>query len=221
MKDDITSIPISEVFEPKDGCPVCRLRDMLEDRSVTYITGAAMMEPDVRIETNKAGFCRHHYGQMLGKGKKLTVALIMQSHLAQISADGTAKRKLGKNERLGESCFICNKLDRNMRQIVQNICVLWEKEKEFRNLYFDQPYICLNHCRMLITAADKMQKKNKTEFIKSTTALTEKQLEALAGDLKHFCDMFDYRKNGQDDWGSSKDSVERTVTFLTSESIDA
>ena len=95
MKDDITSIPISEVFEPKDGCPVCRLRDMLEDRSVTYITGAAMMEPDVRIETNKAGFCRHHYGQMLGKGKKLTVALIMQSHLAQISADGTAKRKLG------------------------------------------------------------------------------------------------------------------------------
>ena len=80
MRDDITSIPISEVFEPKDGCPVCRLRDMLEERSVTYITGAAMMEPDVRIETNKKGFCHLHYGQMLKNSKQLTIALILQSH---------------------------------------------------------------------------------------------------------------------------------------------
>ena len=47
MREDICSIPISEIFEPKDGCPFCRMRDMLEDRMATYITGAAMMEPDV------------------------------------------------------------------------------------------------------------------------------------------------------------------------------
>lgn len=45
MREDICSIPISEIFEPKDGCPFCRMRDMLEDRMATYITGAAMMEP--------------------------------------------------------------------------------------------------------------------------------------------------------------------------------
>ena len=49
MREDICSIPISEIFEPKDGCPFCRMRDMLEDRMATYITGAAMMEPDVRV----------------------------------------------------------------------------------------------------------------------------------------------------------------------------
>ena len=32
MREDITSIPISEVFEPQDGCPLCRLREMLEER---------------------------------------------------------------------------------------------------------------------------------------------------------------------------------------------
>ena len=53
MREDICSIPISEIFEPKDGCPFCRMRDMLEDRMATYITGAAMMEPDVRVETNR------------------------------------------------------------------------------------------------------------------------------------------------------------------------
>ena len=55
MKEDICSIPISELFEPKEGCPLCRMDKMLEDRLAEYITGAAMMEPDVRIETNRLG----------------------------------------------------------------------------------------------------------------------------------------------------------------------
>ena len=28
MRDSIYTIPISEVFEPKCGCPICRMRDM-------------------------------------------------------------------------------------------------------------------------------------------------------------------------------------------------
>ena len=56
MKEDITTIPINDVFEPRDGCPLCRMRDMLEERSTVYITGAAMMEPDVRIKMNETGF---------------------------------------------------------------------------------------------------------------------------------------------------------------------
>lgn len=68
MREDICSIPISEIFEPKDGCPFCRMRDMLEDRMATYITGAAMMEPDVRVETNHLGFCHQHFEQILQRG---------------------------------------------------------------------------------------------------------------------------------------------------------
>ena len=30
MREDICTIPISEVFEPKEGCPICRMRDTLE-----------------------------------------------------------------------------------------------------------------------------------------------------------------------------------------------
>ena len=52
MHDSLVTIPVSEVFEPREGCPLCRLRDTLEQRVVEYITGAAMMEPDIRIQTN-------------------------------------------------------------------------------------------------------------------------------------------------------------------------
>lgn len=223
MRDDITSIPISDVFEPKDGCPVCRLRDMLEERSVTYITGAAMMEPDVRIETNKKGFCNHHYKQMLENSKQLTIALMLHSHLAQIVNDGVTASppgRFGKKQPVKKTCFVCEKLDRNMDHIINNICVLWEKEKEFRNLYADQPYICLEHCKMLTAASGAISGKNRKEFTKVTEKLTLEHLVELANDLQHFCDMFDYRSNGEEDWGNSKDSVERTVKFLTTRDAD-
>ena len=57
MKESIYTIPISEAFEPKRDCPFCTLKNELERHFVEYITGAAMMEPDVRIQTNKQGFC--------------------------------------------------------------------------------------------------------------------------------------------------------------------
>ena len=72
MREDICSIPINDIFGPKDGCPFCRMRDMLEDRMATYITGAAMMEPDVRVETNRLGFCKTHFDQILQRGSRLS-----------------------------------------------------------------------------------------------------------------------------------------------------
>ena len=84
MRYDITNIPVGEVFEERDGCPLCRLRNQLEERAVEYITGAAMMEPDIRMETNKQGFCIDHYRMMLRQRNRLGVALILESHLAEV-----------------------------------------------------------------------------------------------------------------------------------------
>ena len=93
MKDSIYTIPISEVFEPKEGCPLCALYATLEDRWVDYITGAAMMEPDVRIETNRSGFCPKHFDMMLLKRSRLSVALILQTRLAWIDENLEAAHK--------------------------------------------------------------------------------------------------------------------------------
>ncbi len=87
MKEDICSIPINDVFAPKDGCPFCRMRDMLELRMAEYVTGAAMMEPDVRVTTNEQGFCNRHFKMMLKVGSRLSNALILESHLLKISEE--------------------------------------------------------------------------------------------------------------------------------------
>ena len=85
MQENICSIPVNDDFLPKDRSPMCRMRDMLEERKAEYITGSAMMEPNVRIKTNEQGFCFRHFEQMVRLGKRLSNALILESHLKQIS----------------------------------------------------------------------------------------------------------------------------------------
>lgn len=227
MREDITSIPVSEVFEPRDGCPICRLRDTLEDRVVDYITGAAMMEPDVRIETNKKGFCIEHYRMLLKKRNRLGVALILETHLAEIEHQvfdglpllGKAAGKQAASASLAaDTCFVCDKIDWAMSRMLATVCRLWETERDFRQLFDQQTGLCLPHFSLLVsTAASQMNKKNAPDFAKAAAALCRKELTELRGDVSHFCKMFDYRNSGDDaDWGNSRDSIERAIGWLTS-----
>lgn len=225
MREDICTIPINEIFEPKDGCPFCRMRDMLEDRMATYITGAAMMEPDVRIETNRLGFCQTHFDQILERGSRLSVALILESLLAEVEKDIMPKenkiplKKVTANaDRRENSCFICENIDKNMDHLCSTVIKLWQSEEEFRVLYSEQTHICTTHYNTILKAASKMPKKVFPLFASETTKLTKNYMETLRGDVTHFCRMFDYRNKGGD-WGNSRDSIERAIEFLTSRPV--
>lgn len=221
MREDLCSIPIHDVFLPKDGCPFCRMRDMLEDRMATYITGAAMMEPDVREETNRLGFCEEHFNQILARGSRLSVALILESLLAEIRSEAFPKKAaplkkvLPTLARRKDSCFICENLEKNTAHLLETMVDLWQKDPEFRTLYQEQEYICFPHYLQVLEAAKGLPKKSVSLFYEDTTALAGKYLAALNEDVTHFCRMFDYRSAGSD-WGNSKDAIERSIRFLTS-----
>lgn len=220
MREDICSIPINDVFLPKDGCPFCRMRDMLEDRMATYITGAAMMEPDVRVETNRLGFCEEHFNQILARGSRLSVALILESLLHEVEQDvfpegkSTVKKTAAAVRSRQESCFICENIEMNTRHLVANTLKLWQTDPDFRRLYGEQPYICLPHYGMVLEAAQKLPKKDLAAFEPETTRLAKAYLTELSGDVTHFCRMFDYRNAGGD-WGNSRDAIERAIRWLT------
>ena len=99
MKETICTIPINDIFMPKDGCPFCRMEKMLEDQYVKFITGDAMMEPNIRIETNKKGFCHRHFSQMFEMGQKLPNALILESHLQEMIDNFMPKKAKSKPDK--------------------------------------------------------------------------------------------------------------------------
>ena len=92
MKPNITTIPITDLFSETEGCPICRMRRMLEEQYVEYITGDAMMAPDVRIQTNKTGFCHRHLSMMVNTGPRLSNALLLQTHIDELRKTAFPKK---------------------------------------------------------------------------------------------------------------------------------
>lgn len=237
MKDTIYTIPISEVFEPKCGCPLCTLDKALHERWVDYITGAAMMEPDVRIETNRHGFCSKHFDMMLnGSASRLSLALILQTRLQWIDESfdkpyagrgsharpdnsERGRRRGGKGHPGGGDCFVCLKIGNEVKRIASNIVTVWSRESDFRELYAEQEFMCYNHARLLLSAAHEILKKESLAAFREATAnLTRKKLRAIKADIDAFCDLFDYRNAGASHPGKAvATSVERSIAFLTSE----
>lgn len=230
MKETICTIPINDVFLPKDGCPICRMYNMLEAQYVEYITGAAMMEPSVRIQTNQKGFCHTHFNMMVTGGNRLSNALILESHLQDIidnrmpSPKGKPdKKRLAAIDELAGTCYVCDRIYHDMEHFFATIFVEWQNTPEFKQLYGEQPYICLNHYSMLMQSAmgkRGVASKNMAEFNSVTTGLTGNYLNTLKADITHFSSMFDYRNRGGD-WGNSKNAIERSVQFLTGKEVDA
>lgn len=225
MRESILTIPISEIFEPKCECPICRLRNMLEDRCIDYIMGAAMMEPDVRVETNKLGFCHTHLQQMRGKKNRLSLALMLHTHLQAVNEQIFERKSLfeGKAAKqrkisfVNNECFVCSKIDWGMERLLTTFFEMFENDRNFRDLFNNQEYICLPHYDMLVSQSLSMlNKKYHSEFEKSCSKLVKTYLDTLCADVGHYCDMYDYRNTGKDaDWGNSKDSIERSIKFLT------
>ncbi len=218
MAEHLYTIEINEHFEKKCGCPVCSLHAMLEKNEIDTITGAAMMEPTVRIETNRLGFCYEHFNMMITNGKRLPVALILQSHLEEIRThinfskpDSTEKYL----QTLKRSCYVCTRLDEKMNHVYSNIAYLWKTDDHFKKVFSEQSFFCLPHYQALLAASKELGRKDRLAFCEALGTVTENSLRTLNGDIDWFCKKFDYRF-AKEDWKNSKDAIERTVKALTS-----
>ncbi len=221
MNDNIYTIPLSEVFEPKCSCPLCLLEQKLEERCIEYIMGAAMMEPDVRIETNQKGFCDKHFEMMLSVRNRLSLNLILESHLKLIQSDIASdkinkKSKIKQLEDMSSSCYVCDKINWAMERMVANIVKTYESDSAFADLFKSQPMLCQKHYLALIKASDKMSKKARTEFDKTATDLYRKTLEHALCDVSAFCKSFDYRSANSGPLPENvKNSAQTAIDFLT------
>ncbi len=227
--EKIYTIPVNEAFEASAadkacGCPFCRLYNHLEFNEIDAVLGAAMMEPDIRIETNKKGFCKEHFDIMFGYKNRLGLALILESHLGENRAaafpHGLAGLMNGNAKKLSEmssSCYVCDKIEYHFSRMLDTAILLYNEDGAFRKKFAAQPYFCLPHyARMMEYAKVKLPKKVYAEFEKTAKALEESYYAELNEDISWFCKKFDYRYENEP-WKNSKDAVERAIKFLRSD----
>ncbi len=228
MEEKIYTIPVNEAFDESDGCPFCRLKKKLEDTERELIMGASMMEPDIRIKTNKLGFCKKHFSKMFEMNNRLSLALMLESHLDEImnktviwkdsiiGKDNT--KKASENmEAVKDSCYICEKTKEKFEKMMLCSIILWQNGNEFKEKMSKQPYFCLEHASLFLEYARvKLDKKNFAVFAKQLSDVQSAYISSLKEDVSWFCKKFDYRYDNEP-WGNSKDSVERAIKFLQSD----
>lgn len=239
MKETIYTIPINEVYDGDFECPLCALRSRLESEAVDYALGAAMMEPDFRIESNEKGYCNRHFSMLFSNTNKLSLALILDTHLEEFRADldkfkkpaeklsdekgGLFKKSaqgfsdelcafLDKNS---SSCAICDKIDKTMKRYIEILIEMWETEPDFKKKFEASKGACMPHFKELAKAALKQLKNSDAN--KFISALTQKQIEELLRiqeDIHKFTLKFDYR-NADMEWGTAKDAPIRTIEKIS------
>lgn len=237
MKEKIYTIPVNEAFLSGDECPFCHLEREVEQRTIRYTlgSGASYMEPEVRLATDKEGFCGHHLKKMYDYGNSLGSALIMQTYFASLFEEMTremdnfqipGKRGLFSKKSDQEesslvkwarakqgSCFICNKIDYNMERYYSTFFML-TKDPEFRSRVEGTKGFCMRHFLGLMEMApDKVPNDQREWFYTTVFRLMRENMARVKGDLDWFIEKFDYR-NASADWKNSRDAVSRTMQKL-------
>ena len=225
MQERIYTIPVNEAFEQSEGgCPFCLLFKRLEDTELDLILGASMMEPDIRKVTNEKGFCKTHFTKMYHLKNRLGLALMLESHLAELKkevgtgglfAKNIGAKPVARIEKLEKSCYVCDTINEKLSKMFSTAIYLYETETEFAEKLRHQKMLCLPHYkRLLETAYGSMNKKKYERLVNDADKIVSNYISALKEDVSWFCKKFDYRYDDQP-WGNAKSAVERSIRFLS------
>lgn len=231
MKEELYTIPVNDAFQTECECPVCAMKHVLEKNAVEYTMGPSYMEDDIRMETDRLGFCQRHMQLISEQNNKLGLALVVKTHMDKVIKDveklsrkrerpkGVFKKAVSNpvldylNE-LECSCFVCKRMENSFKRYIATIFYLWRSDDSFRKTYENSRGLCNEHYRILTEEAPKqLSGSHVEEFLKMTDRLYLANMERVRDDVEWFINKFDYRYQDEP-WKNAKDSLPRALTKL-------
>ena len=240
MKETIYKIPVNEVYDLDCECPLCELEKRLEKEAVEYSLGAAMMEPDFRIISNEKGFCRRHFTKMFAQENKLSLALVLDTHLKKVRQEldiqkHNIEKKKPKKQGLFKkgntedgiedlsgflknnqsSCVICDKVNKTMARYIDVLMYMWATDDDFKAKFQASKGLCLMHfLQVTQNIKTSLNGKDAELFINTLITKETEELDRIQDDIHRFTLKFDYR-NRDMEWGTAKDAPIRTIEKLS------
>jgi len=237
MDEQLYAIPVNDAFNADSECPVCLMYRSLEKAAIEFTLGPSYMEDDVRMETNRVGFCADHVKLLYEQQNRLGLALMLHTHTQNVIREAEKLAKKGRTKagglfkkseesavgayfrQLGKSCYICGRINNTFDRYIDTIFYLYRKEESFRNAFKNSKGFCCDHYGLLYEAAPKyLSGSELDEFTKLIDRLFIENMQRVCDDIEWYTDKFDYR-NADAPWKNSKDAVVRTVLKLDSAEI--
>ncbi|MBR5586623.1 MAG: hypothetical protein IKW02_01540 [Clostridia bacterium] len=211
MKEKIYTIPINDALDAGGFCPFCQMFDRLEKNAVSYAVGPAMMEPDFRQLTNAKGFCKKHMRDLHAQSKALPLALVMDTHLAELDSllstdfSGGKKSLFKKGESVKDgfakklsdvatSCVVCDSINDTFSRYFDTFVYMLKKEKGFLEKVLASDGFCIEHfARLAEIAANEMADAEFEKYFLPVINLQKKRVQEFNAHIKNFVNNFDYR----------------------------
>ncbi len=237
MAEKLYTIPVNDAFDEKSECPVCSMRRKLTEDALNFTLGPSYMEDDVRMVTDRVGFCKEHVTEMYKRGNRLGLALMLKTHADKVIADMEGKQKRGfvkgglfskKKEapdeaylnKVTSTCFVCDKINDTFKRYVETTVILYSQDEDFRKKVASCKGFCNEHYSLLLSEArKKMTGKYREDFISDIDKAYLNGMKRVRDDLSWFIDKFDYRY-ANEPWKESKDSLQRMITKQNSTFIN-
>ena len=206
MKLEISKV--HDAYGRPGECPLCLLEEDAEKTYLRSFQHSRVMEPNVRVQTNRQGFCPGHFRKLYDGENKLGLGLVVHTHLQSLrriveaELDSLVKSAGGRNGRdraaaeaaalakRNGSCFICGLLDADVQRYVVTILYLWSKDPEFPPVFRASRGFCIPHfARVLDQASTAMRADRFERWLADAVPLMKASLESLDGDLRAFTQL--------------------------------
>ena len=140
------------------------------------------------------------------------------SELMKVSKIMPSKSAKGSADSIGEAsktCYVCERIDTNFRQMLSNAVYMWSSDAGTRKLFSDQRCFCLPHYSEILKVASSELKKNDfASFANSIRHTEEIYISNVRENLSSFIRKFDYRYAGEPLEEGEKNAVEKAVAAL-------
>lgn len=228
MKEKIYAIPVNDAFDKVCECPICSMKQVLEQDAVAYTMGASYMEDDIRSQTDALGFCGKHIRQVYEVGNRLGFAWVMKTHMDQVIREMEkrsvepikGKALFGKIQppsvsvyaaQLEQSCFVCSRIKNTFDRYMDTVFYLYRQDAAFRQKYSSCSGFCTAHYGLLVQmAAEKLSGSVQHDFIMETHRLYLDNMKRVRDDVAWFINKFDHQY-ADEPWKNAKDSLPRAI----------
>lgn len=230
MKEQLYTIPVTDAFQSDYECPLCKMKNDLEQNAIEYTLGPSYMEDDNRALTDEMGFCEKHVEDLYRQKNRLGLALILSTHMSKVTKDlkkisqntipsgksllrkKTEKSPLGIYvDKLRDNCFICNRINQTFERYLDTLFHLYKKDNSFSKTITNSKGLCTYHYALLFDrASDHLPKELTEAFISDINSVYFSNMERIQEDIEWFINKFDYRYQDEP-WKNSKDALPRAI----------
>ncbi len=235
MKVVLETIPLWDALKENTECPICSLMKKAEEDSVGYYLSPAIMTSEVRIMTNKHGFCPHHYTLLTERGNPQSLALTMDTYYGEnekilkkaFDAIEGAKNERGIKKEIErfrkeadsreKGCLVCSRMNDRLYRYAFTLSSLFSTDVEFKKAFLSSKGLCLHHTLIVSEIAEDALKKDEyVTFQKELFSLLKKSLERVRHDDWWMTQKYK-SENLDKPWDGCEDAHKRAVYKLIGE----